>query len=501
MAGISIFFALLRLASIMGVAALFIPKALALGGGEEVASEASQWSLAPDLMSTNRWNSPVDRELPAEEHSRWSVQLGSSEYLSRETQFFSADRVSGHASSLTLQAYYHWRGILDGALDVKDRVAFDEKTNYLMPREVYGGWQFNSHKLWIGRKHYVWSEADEQFHRGLFEGRFMNDKLQEESYGLTGLFLSFHWGGGKAVAFASPLYIPELGPDYELKEGKFSSASPFFRPPSRIINFLGVDTPLSYHLVKPPESEIIFNPSYAAMIEQTWGPLFWRSSYAYKPMNQLLMGAQFYFQHSALGNHDIRVNVHPRWVYHHLGAVEGGYARTGGWKAWLSLMHERPEKDHLPDDWTYQDVDSSSIVTSYLGYDVSSSPLGETQLYISYSQVFGGDRPDQGEFTAQQSFFERRYQFYKIMEVGMKGARSYLFGRRLIWNTRLAFDQAQQGGLWLSDFAYSLTPQLKLIGSLDLLGLVNSVPAEISDGFLSEYRANDRAQLGVEYVF
>ena len=63
------------------------------------------------------------------------------------------------------------------------------------------------------------------------------------------------------------------------------------------------------------------------------------------------------------------------------------------------------------------------------------------------------------------------------------------------------FDESQRGVLWLSDLHYKFDKDWTLWTSLDLIGILDSGKARVADGFLGEYRANDRAQLGVQYVF
>lgn len=444
----------------------------------------------------------AESKFPAEGHLKMSLSGDSVQYLSSQAKFFDrGTETPAHLSSLTLQIDYSWRGLFDGAISLKDRVAIQEGSNYFMPRDLYGGWQGQGWKFWLGRKWYLWSEADEHFHRGLFQGRFMNDKFRQDSHGLTGLFFEKNWEGTQLVVFASPLYIPEFGPDHKIVDGGFESPNPFFRPPSRFVDFLGVETRLRYKLIYPVESEIVLNQSYGALFETHQGPFYFRSSYAYKPMNQLLVGAQFYFRHSERGDQDISVNVFPRLQYHHLAAVEGGFSERGGWTTWLSLVNERPEKDNVPVDWTYQDTGPSSVLTFYLGRDLGVSPLGETRLFFSTSKIYGGDRHDGGEFTARETLFERRFQFYDVLSFGLQGGNTRLLKHKLSWNTRLDFDESQRGVLWLSDVHYKFDKDWTLWTSLDLIGILDSGKARITDGFLGEYRANDRAQLGVQYVF
>ena len=119
----------------------------------------------------------------------------------------------------------------------------------------------------------------------------------------------------------------------------------------------------------------------------------------------------------------------------------------------------------------------------------------------SYSRVDGGDRPDDGELKAHDTLFERRFQFVESLELGLTGGHLLLKGKSLSWGARAFYDFVQQGGLLLADASWSWNTQWQVWGSVDVMGILDNERAEIQDGFLGEYRANDRVQLGVNYVF
>ena len=461
-----------------------------------VAQGQRQEVTSVRLAKGEGWSDPK-----AQDQLNLGLGFSSANYFQNHTKFFPKRGTRSQISDLTLNWSYSWHGVLDGSIDLKNRFAIQEKANYLMPKNVYAGRQGQAWDLWVGRKWYKWSEADEHLGRGLYQGRFMNDKLRKDSHGLTGFFVENKWRGGSWLLFASPLFVPEFGPDHELIDGDFYSPSPYFRPPSSDIDFLGVNTRMRYKVVKPAESDVALNKSFGTRLEHNWGHWFARGSYAYKPMNQLLVAGQFLFQHTEVGPQDIRVNVHPRVQYHHLSTLEGGWQQKGGWNSWLSYTYERPEQDPIPFEWVHQMTGKSGVATAYVGYDIFAGPNEVTRLYGSYSRVDGGDRPDDGELKAHDTLFERRFQFVESLELGLTGGHLLLKGKSLSWGARAFYDFVQQGGLLLADASWSWNTQWQVWGSVDVMGILDNERAEIQDGFLGEYRANDRVQLGVNYVF
>lgn len=469
--------------------------ALALSfGGQAQPSTAELPQVR--LPQGEGWSHPE-----AADHLQLGLKLSSSSYFRADTHFFKKRGVVSDVSDLTFDFSYRWQGVLQGEVDLTNRFALQEDANYLMPKNLYAGWQDQKWKVWAGRKWYLWSEADEHLKRGLYQGRFMNDKLRKDSHGLTGVFLESRWRRGSVLFFASPLFVPEFGPDHQIIDGDFYSPNPYFRPPSASLNFLGVDTPLKYSVVNPVESDVVLNESLAVRLEQHWENWFVRASHAYKPMNQMLLAGQFVFQHKEAGQQDIRVRVYPRVQYHHLSTLEGGWQRSGGLTSWLSYSFERPEFDSIPREWTYQNTGKTGILTAYVGHDVNVGPKESSHVFAAYSRVDGGDRPDAGEFTARETLFERRYQFIESAELGLRNGYWLRKQHRLSWGARGIYDFVQQGLAFMTDAAWSWGPQWQLYGAVDLLGIVDEKAAEVSDGFLGEYRSNDRFSLGVSYVF
>lgn len=436
------------------------------------------------------------------DHSNLSLGLGFSSYFQR-TEISQRQETVSEALDLTLSWNYQWHGVLDGAIDLTNRYCFQGKDNYLMVKDFYTGLNAKKWDLWVGRKWYKWSEADEHLSRGLYQGRFMNNKLRKDSHGLTGAFVENKWLGGSWVVFASPLYVPEFGPSYELTDGRFYSPSPYFAFPVNRVGLLGVNSIfLRYSIAKVSEREIILNGSFATRFEHSWKNWFLRGSYAYKPMNQLLYAAEFSLQHKEEGLQDIHVKVYPRVQYHHLSTIEAGWKERGGWNSWLSWIDERPQEEKkVPYEWVSQTTGRTGIVTASVGYDLFAGTKDVTRLYTSYSRVEGGDGPDSGEFKAQETFFERRYQFWETIELGLKGGHLLLGGQNFTWGARGLYDFVQQGGALLADARWSWGPQWEVWGTVDVMEIVNPEQAQFSRGFLGRYQANDRVQVGMNYVF
>lgn len=460
------------------------------------AQSQSDDSVQVRLPRGEGWSHPE-----AEDRLEMGLRLGTTSYFREDTQFFQKRGTKSQISDLVLALDYEWHGVFDGAVNFKNRIAVEEQANYFMPKNLYAGWSGKGWQFWMGRKWYKWSEADEQLQRGLYQGRFMNDKLRKDSHGLTGFFVENNWRNGSLLLFASPMFVPEFGPDHDIIGGDFYSPNPYFRPPSSSLEFLGVNTPMKYRVINPAESEVVLNESFATRLEQNWGSWFARGSYAYKPMSQLLLAGQFLFQHTEVGAQDIRVNVYPRVQYHHLSSLEAGFSEAGGLTTWMSYTYERPEQDDIPKEWTFQDTGRSGIFAAYIGHDLSAGPRERTHAYFSYSRVDGGDRPDAGEFTARETLFERRYQFYETVELGLQNGYWLLNKNKFSWSARAIFDFVQQGAVFLADASWSWGPQWQVYGMVDLLGIVDDERAQFADGFLGEYRSNDRVSLGVSYVF
>ena len=369
--------------------------------------------------------------------------------------------------------------------------------------QVYAGTsrRLSSVQLLSGRKLVSWNQLDERWKLGVWQPCFRWDYLNPETVGLIGAFLTINQPIFQAVLFGSPIFIPERGAPIEFKDGRVRSDSPWFLQPNSTVNVFGQNTKISYSLAATPVQEIIAHPGAGAMarIGEKEGP--WTSAaYAYKPMNQLLMGYDGYL---SIPSDSIIATIYPRVAYHHVGSVEAGFSAKPV-SAWLSVFGERPERDMTPASWTTQEVSQALAVGSAIDFEVYKRGRYVTVIDMSYLRQWGGDAPDTGPLASDgMSSFESRYRFKHALTVGLRTPFHGLLGRwsrDLSANSRVTYDTKSLSQMVSTELKYRAQESWTVGVGADLL---TSGPAESSSDpdFISKYRSNDRIHGGVTYAF
>ncbi len=400
-------------------------------------------------------------------------------------------------------------------VDVGSTFSQGENFNYLLPYQVFYQHRDRS-QLWswsVGRMRHRWSSADAFWKQGIWEPRAFHEKLHPESLGLTGLWVNLKLSDWKLGLWGSPVFIPEIGPHQMLEGERFVSSNPWFRPPEEQLIFNGVPASVHYDLVRPDNADIIFNPGLAIHLEnRDWiqGVLL-KAAYALKPMNQLLMGFPVSFRLEASEGQQggVFLPIHPRVLYHQLLSFEAAMTSQMGGTSWVNLTHEIPQPESEQEFWIHKAMQPSWILSGYSELDLSATGWGGLSAYGSFLFLEGGDAPDMGTLaTGGGSRFERRYQYQRALSLGVKWADAGRFAStsglrtaRLLTDQRLTYEAAQRMWWWSLRWDLILDQAWSLLLQADVLALRDQRPAEVSDGFLRDYRANDRIVAGVSYVF
>ena len=446
-----------------------------------------------------------------------SVEMSTQNFFSSETEFFRSDQVNHEQPIVNLGVDIggQSREFMAG-LKLNDIYSFSEESHYLNPKEVFVGYRWGSDtNVVLGRKRYTWSYDDEYWKRGVFQPRFLYDPLRSEQQGLIGLFLESQNTnhGFQYLVFASPVYAPEFGASYELKDGAFSSRSPWFRPPrSELIaegDFVENIETIEYRLNKPEAGEVAFNGSAGLKLGffDRESRFFVNSSFAYKPMNQIVLGIQQVQVLPKEGEVPALVRVVPRLLYHQLYNLEVGVRESKGWNGYFSVTHERPEErlileqEKTLENGTRQGVGEATLLSGSVGYNISGQGTHATRVHLGVMNLWGGDRKDQGEIEGEDSLFSRRYWFQQAVRLGILNPFRRVLGKSIKSSFEATYDFKQRGAVFTSEIFVQMSRKVSVGGRLDLIGLVDSNEPEVQDGFIGNFRANDRFQVGVNYVF
>jgi hypothetical protein len=120
-----------------------------------------------------------------------TLSLKNSQYVSSGQTYF-RDAASGENASVELgvDGQARWRK-LTGRLRAKDEYSATERWNYLDIYELSAAYPLGaSASLIAGRHLETWNAWEADWHQGVFQPRYMQNKARPEFAGLTGFFLT-----------------------------------------------------------------------------------------------------------------------------------------------------------------------------------------------------------------------------------------------------------------------------------------------------------------------
>lgn len=368
--------------------------------------------------------------------------------------------------------------------------------SYLNLREIsYTGVIGDRQTFSIGRKRERWSDLDRRWSLGLVEPVFRWNPLTPESQGLTGFFWEVKDGGRRLGLFTSFLFLPDQGPSFDINgDGEFARGNPWFRRPPESIRILSEVTQIEYRLEKPVETEVVFQPTFGARVAfGEEGPVRFRLSHLYKPMNQLALGYKGYLD---LARDRGVVDLRPGVVFHHVTSTDAVYV-SRRFNAGVSVVVDRPlrEKVFFEDEWTEPRYEDAVLASPYV--DVLISPRWKLSLQTLH--VSGGRVSETGpEARSDRPSISGRYPHRDAAQVSAETLQRFS-GSRLSLRTSLmggtdgSFLLWKGGGRWDSPTGWTFGGEFQLVQTSD------AEPEERVE--IRDYANNDRLVLGVGYAF
>ncbi|MEZ0392065.1 MAG: hypothetical protein ACAH59_07625 [Pseudobdellovibrionaceae bacterium] len=365
--------------------------------------------------------------------------------------------------------------------------------NYLNVSQLY--WKQNL--LSVGRKKIVWNRLDENYLLGSYQPLFKWNPLLTETQGLTGIFIHLEtsetalpWG---VTLMGSPLFIPNQGAGYELKDGTFQESNPYFKAPPRQALANEQEFDINYTLQKPEAQDVVLQQSFAGRVfvgEMGKGP-FWQVAYARKPMNELNLGFIGYAPSTA---GQINVDILPAVSNHTLVSSDLQYASkflTVG----VSGLHEDSEEPNYKSEWTYSTFTSSMLVSPYV-----EGRFKGAELHVSVLSVEGGDSRIKGPQSSEsENFIPQRYPFRNAGLASLK----YQYRIKRFENIGLAtrYLRGSEGefDLWTNQISYQWREKwaANLISQLVAVENNSNGRKTAFDSYLN----NDLVAIGISYVF
>lgn len=381
------------------------------------------------------------------------------------------------------------------AADVSAGTFFSLRQSYYSVQELYVStpMTYRSH-VSLGRKKYDWTEIDRVWALGVWQPRYAIDALRPEDQGLTGLFVDHKGDGYQVVGFASPIFIPTIGPDIREEDGQLQSDNRWFRPPSSQAG--NID--LTYELRVGDVWELMQQTSYALRVrvgDEDLGPWMGLAG-GRKPTNDLL------FQRCLRcvpTSGPAKFVVSPRVAMSDVVSADVGY-QFETWKISASYFEDRPELVLPPPDFAVQRFLPVKMYAAQVDWNVREILGRPLRVQFGYLRSVGNEIQDIESNGRLSDFtlFEDRFRFTHAALASVMGEIMTIKARPLVSKLMFLREFEQEGSILQLEFQYQWDRTWSFLAGMDSLGVDNP---ESRDGFISDFRANDRIYAGASYVF
>lgn len=360
--------------------------------------------------------------------------------------------------------------------------------SYLNVREIYFSFKIDdSSQIHIGRKTNIWSNVDDRWNLGFFQPQFRWNSLNPENQGLTGVFWEKKNKDLGFLFYGSPLFIPDQGPGYDLKNGQFESNNPWFVSPPQNILFQNQILPIDYKIENPNISDVVFQPNFG--VQFVYGEkmgLFADVSAMYKPSHQVALGYK-----GVLVTDRVKITILPKTYYENLVAADFGYKEDWGMVD-LSVLYLRPKSPEFDSTYNVPVIFESTSV----GPHVKLNATDEISFEANGLFTSGEDLIEQGPDTnPNRQTLTTKFIYRTAYEVSAQ--YKDIFKNKFKLSTQLVWRQAEKNNLKI----------LKSRNQIDLKGpwkfAFDVILVDTSDEAtsISYYRNLDQVWIGASYDF
>lgn len=270
--------------------------------------------------------------------------------------------------------------------------------NYLNISEVYFLQRTENVNISYGRKKRNWSGLDEAWDLGFFQPQFRWNSIDPQTQGQTGFFLEnspqvFKETGFIWMIFGSPVFVPDQGPSYELKEGQFQSTNPWFSSPPQQIEFAGQIFPIDYKIATPKTEDVAFQSTYGGQLGFQMDLGFYaKAAYMSTPSHQMAINYK-----AVLVADRVRVDIVPKSYREQNFSLDLGYKQNWG-SVSAFLLSNQPEDVDYETAYNYAQIKPSFAWGPQVQLFLENFKLYGHGLFVN-----GGDVTEVGPDASQMS--------------------------------------------------------------------------------------------------
>lgn len=206
--------------------------------------------------------------------------------------------------------------------------------NYSL-QEAYVRYANDDYSFTVGRQILDWNINEKYWSLGYLNAVQAFTLLSTEEEGVTGIVYNKRIGPFEFDVLLSYMFIPQINPEIDIKNGEVESKSEWVRLPPRRTVVSNVPVDIYYKMADYKISDIVFNKSLGGNIRYKWTEGGISAFAVYKPENKLRINASAFYDNITLNKvvveADPTVNHHAYYgvqLYQSFGDVHarGGFS-------------------------------------------------------------------------------------------------------------------------------------------------------------------------------
>lgn len=365
--------------------------------------------------------------------------------------------------------------------------------NYSL-QEGYIQYKNSDYAFSVGRKILDWNPNDTYWSLGYLNALQSFTLLSTEEEGVTGITYSRKGEEFDFEVLLSYIFIPQLNPAMDVKNGNIESKSEWMRLPPKRTVVSGQEVPIFYKIADVNVSKIIFNKSLGFNLRYRWGEEGGISTFAiYKPENKLRANASAFYDN--VTTNKVIVEADPT-VNHHAYYGLQMYQAFGDVKARGGLSYVDPNarlgKDFPIDISNARKTFKSEYFTINPRYDKEAYAHGSLnldrkkyKLSLNYIHLLSKN------IRGNDDFFSDTVKWKSTFG----GSITYFFNDYFDAMFDLKYDVERSDNILRGEIKYNYHKKLYLALGLEVL------KAPEASSYWSYYRANDTLYSSIGYIF
>lgn len=365
--------------------------------------------------------------------------------------------------------------------------------NYSL-QEAYGVYNNESFRLSFGRKILDWNTNEKYWSLGYLNALQSFTLLSTEEEGVTGILINKNVGNFEFDFLFSYLFIPQLNPEMEFKNGEIKSKSEWMRLPPKKTVVSGQEVAINYRITDYKISDIIFNKSLGANVRYKWDKGGVAGFAIYKPEHKLRSNADAYYDNAGTGK--VNVTADPTINHHAYYGIQL-YQAFGDIKARGGFSYVDPNaklgKDFLIDitnarkkfESEYFSINPRYDKEAYAHMSLNYDKRKHYKLSLNYIHLLTSD------VRGSDDFFSDAVKWKSTFGVGVE----YYFNDSITTKFDLKYDLKRKDNIFRAEAKYTYVNQLYIAAGAEIL------KAPDKDSYWSYYRTSDTLYSTIGFIF